>query len=909
MESDGEMEGPDGVWFASLAKNRGEREGVIDSNFQQDSSPSPSSNMQQRDQEMEHLPPPTDVRRSGRKRTKVDAGRKTRYSDSTKTIHGDAPKSTHRVRNMASEPQLGGHKLSGDNNYAAYEGLLQQMGMVGASNSGSGQHQQSGSSNYGGGNGNGNSGAAASSSFHQVPTNHYVDHSRAYTAPNPTSTLEMNASNLYQRRSSRDLQEAARNPNPAESFAPSSGHPSSVDNSESYSSRGRRHPGLASAPGGQRNMTLKPSNEPASAGNASTSFAQQQQELFGRSRAATMTSGMPLNLGGNVGLDPNSPQYGAVALTASNTSQAAAAAVSSIDPFGSPNTSSISRARSLANFHALHAAQQVARLGEKPDFVLPSHQFRDDVNNQRAAGAVRAALLYGMEQSNESPQGRRKSVTTDPGGIDRIGLQLETPDTPSHPLPQGFNRPRNESVSSQSSSSSHRYGNQWQQQLYANSSNQSGSLGRNSMTTTGSNITPPSSAESRGGPLPDSHPEEVKNVQAQSQNFNRNDALMLDVSQQQVNYGGGYGQTSLLNQQYSSSGFREFVDGSGNNEAWGRIPSWSSSSNPQPQQPNQYSSTGSNSQLGAAYEFPSMNARTQVYGEVYQPPFTSSASVAVNRSNTTATREASPQKMRSTPEMRTAVDSTGATSTSRPIAARGRASSNASRSSKAKSINSNEQGRSSKTPPVPPERISSLRKRKSDAMISSNPRASTSMTSIDSSTDSNHGTPSGIVASHTRTSSSSSISPVTTKSNPKGTSKSPRPNTPGNVSSTHSRQPSSTGGTTFSFVNFGLDDADELCAAVTPSGSYKTPLKNRDQILKNRGKKSRGDDDDEDEEMDFDQQEMEFDQDQEDDEDEGATPTNRSNSKRSNKKRKSESNLNKSAGSASGRRSRTTSNK
>ncbi len=27
------------------------------------------------------------------------------------------------------------------------------------------------------------------------------------------------------------------------------------------------------------------------------------------------------------------------------------------------------------------------------------------------------------------------------------------------------------------------------------------------------------------------------------------------------------------------------------------------------------------------------------------------------------------------------------------------------------------------------------------------------------------------------------------------------------------------------FVNYGIEDADELCAAVAPSGSYKIPLK------------------------------------------------------------------------------------
>lgn len=37
-------------------------------------------------------------------------------------------------------------------------------------------------------------------------------------------------------------------------------------------------------------------------------------------------------------------------------------------------------------------------------------------------------------------------------------------------------------------------------------------------------------------------------------------------------------------------------------------------------------------------------------------------------------------------------------------------------------------------------------------------------------------------------------------------------------------QPSATSGS-FEFVNYGMDDADELCAAVAPSGSYKIPLK------------------------------------------------------------------------------------
>lgn len=33
------------------------------------------------------------------------------------------------------------------------------------------------------------------------------------------------------------------------------------------------------------------------------------------------------------------------------------------------------------------------------------------------------------------------------------------------------------------------------------------------------------------------------------------------------------------------------------------------------------------------------------------------------------------------------------------------------------------------------------------------------------------------------------------------------------------------GGTTFEFINYGIEDADELCSAVAPSGSYKVPLK------------------------------------------------------------------------------------
>jgi hypothetical protein len=37
--------------------------------------------------------------------------------------------------------------------------------------------------------------------------------------------------------------------------------------------------------------------------------------------------------------------------------------------------------------------------------------------------------------------------------------------------------------------------------------------------------------------------------------------------------------------------------------------------------------------------------------------------------------------------------------------------------------------------------------------------------------------------------------------------------------------PLPTAGGSFSFVNYGIEDAQELCSAVAPSGSYKIPLK------------------------------------------------------------------------------------
>ncbi|PWN48168.1 hypothetical protein IE53DRAFT_370848 [Violaceomyces palustris] len=78
----------------------------------------------------------------------------------------------------------------------------------------------------------------------------------------------------------------------------------------------------------------------------------------------------------------------------------------------------------LAQLHQAHVSHQAARLGVYSDFVAPSQQFAGQEASERAAKAVQAALLYGMEGG--SP--RRLSVGS---------TGLATPITPHHPLAPG----------------------------------------------------------------------------------------------------------------------------------------------------------------------------------------------------------------------------------------------------------------------------------------------------------------------------------------------------------------------------------------------------------------------------------------------------------------------------------------
>ncbi|PWY98307.1 hypothetical protein BCV70DRAFT_218758 [Testicularia cyperi] len=78
----------------------------------------------------------------------------------------------------------------------------------------------------------------------------------------------------------------------------------------------------------------------------------------------------------------------------------------------------------LAQLHQIHVAQQAARLGVYQDFVTPSQQFAGQEASERAAKAVQAALMYGMEGSTP----RKLSVGT---------TGLPTPITPQHPLQPG----------------------------------------------------------------------------------------------------------------------------------------------------------------------------------------------------------------------------------------------------------------------------------------------------------------------------------------------------------------------------------------------------------------------------------------------------------------------------------------
>ncbi|CBQ73952.1 conserved hypothetical protein [Sporisorium reilianum SRZ2] len=80
--------------------------------------------------------------------------------------------------------------------------------------------------------------------------------------------------------------------------------------------------------------------------------------------------------------------------------------------------------RRLVQLHQIHVAQQAARLGVYQDFVAPSQQFAGQEASERAAKAVQAALMYGME--GNSP--RKLSVGS---------TGLPTPITPQHPLQPG----------------------------------------------------------------------------------------------------------------------------------------------------------------------------------------------------------------------------------------------------------------------------------------------------------------------------------------------------------------------------------------------------------------------------------------------------------------------------------------
>ncbi|TKY84618.1 hypothetical protein EX895_006520 [Sporisorium graminicola] len=92
--------------------------------------------------------------------------------------------------------------------------------------------------------------------------------------------------------------------------------------------------------------------------------------------------------------------------------------------------------RRLAQLHQIHVAQQAARLGVYQDFVSPSQQFAGQEASERAAKAVQAALMYGME--GNSP--RKLSVGS---------TGLPTPITPQHPLQPGPSSMANAAYASQ----------------------------------------------------------------------------------------------------------------------------------------------------------------------------------------------------------------------------------------------------------------------------------------------------------------------------------------------------------------------------------------------------------------------------------------------------------------------------
>ncbi|EST09565.1 hypothetical protein PSEUBRA_000782 [Kalmanozyma brasiliensis GHG001] len=111
----------------------------------------------------------------------------------------------------------------------------------------------------------------------------------------------------------------------------------------------------------------------------------------------------------------NSPALGAqvveVAPTVNN------AAESNIDP----KDMTEGQRRRLAQLHQIHVAQQAARLGVYQDFVAPSQQFAGQEASERAAKSVQAALLYGMEGNS-------------PRKLSMGSTGLPTPVTPQHPL-------------------------------------------------------------------------------------------------------------------------------------------------------------------------------------------------------------------------------------------------------------------------------------------------------------------------------------------------------------------------------------------------------------------------------------------------------------------------------------------
>lgn len=103
-------------------------------------------------------------------------------------------------------------------------------------------------------------------------------------------------------------------------------------------------------------------------------------------------------------------------------------------PFSS--LSDTQRQRMLADLQASQISQQTAnRLGVFNDFVTPSQQFSGQDASERAARAVQAALLYGMEGKgpNMSPGGQRRPSTASSGGSNST-TGMMTPITPLHPL-------------------------------------------------------------------------------------------------------------------------------------------------------------------------------------------------------------------------------------------------------------------------------------------------------------------------------------------------------------------------------------------------------------------------------------------------------------------------------------------